>query len=52
MEKSNKFVYRDSEQTIICFQNHVHADTSWQEEILQCQLKASSNKNSDTVKMK
>ena len=41
----------NSEQTITCFQNRVHADTSWEEAILQCQLKASSNKNANTVKM-
>ena len=41
----------DSEQTITCFQNRVHANTSWEEAILQCQLKAPSNKNSNTIKM-
>jgi hypothetical protein len=41
----------DSEQTITCFQNRIHADTSWEEAILQCQLKPSSNKNGNTVKM-
>jgi hypothetical protein len=41
----------DSEQRITCFQNRVQADTSWEQAILQCQLKASSNKNTNTVKM-
>ena len=41
----------DSDQTITCFQNRVHANTSWEEAILQCQLKVSSDKKNNTVKM-
>jgi hypothetical protein len=41
----------DSEQTITCFQSRVHADTSWEEAILQCQLKGSSHKPGNTVNM-
>jgi hypothetical protein len=41
----------DSEQTITCFQNRVHADTAWEEAILQCQLKGSSHKSGNTVNM-
>ena len=41
----------DSEHTITCFQNRVNANTSWEEAILQCQLKGSSHKVGNTVNM-
>ncbi|MFI3180452.1 MAG: hypothetical protein QX193_03190 [Methylococcales bacterium] len=41
----------DSEKTISCFQSRIHAGTAWEEAILQCQLKTSSHKNSNTVNM-